>query len=554
MKLKKSLFMTFAINTVILGLFKLAYSTDYENLVRRKINKTEEPGILRENDLLRRGGDGKKVRKDVELELELEAFKVASELSTSFVRKVPEQFKEIYRKSDGRAESMYKNCIYSFLLLTKKGTVSPVLYVRTLVYRLGNNYYFNLGEINDKNERENAELIRLKVGQALHLFCMKASSLYYSKDETRPLNRKIKKEMAKLEETESFEDISSYNDDDNNEERAEIREIMFYLTELLNNDVLNVEIDDNMFKKKKGIKSIFEIGTERRMDRERIKEYENMVRLVRVPLPESRLRDRYGQIHHPDAENKLGVSARVQRESDKIKSKLDQIRRDEKIIMGGHERFVDFERRKFLEAALKRNQVLSFEKNRKMISEREDKNDQSREARLKCECDNEDDCECRIVDLYGKVLGKPVSLKLEEDLFNDHQIFRKKNKNRKAEVKYFKGLIYENYNSKGNQYDLENQNSQGEFGISRRKNLYVPNSYVEIPLTGLSKLQLLTLEQLSGIDINARSSTECLPRIKEINHEKNIKVSESVPINEDSKSSTLKKSKSILSNRNRNYV
>lgn len=514
------------------------YSADYENIARENINEISRSKIAWENNL---------PKKDVELELELEAFKVASELSTSFVRKIPEQFKQIYKKSNGTAESMYKNCIYGFLILTRNGTVSPILYIKTLVYKLGDKYYFNLGEIKDKNERENAKLIKLQVGQALHLFCMKASSLYYSRDETKPLNIKIKKEMAKLEGVESFEEI--YN---NSEEEQDIAEIMIYLNELLNNEILTVEVDDNINKKKKGIKSIFEIEMERRMDRERIKEYENMVRLVRVPLPESRLRDRYGQIHHPDSENKLGVSARIQKESDKIKSKLDKIRKDEKIIMGQNERFVDFERRKFLEAALKRNQVLSFEKNRKMISEGKENNIQIDESRLKCECDQEDDCDCRIVNLYGEVLGKPVSIKLEEDLFNHHQIFRKKNKSRKAEIKYLKGLIYDNYNSKNGQY-LEKEDGQGNFKMNSRKKLRTPNNYVEFPLTGLSRLQLLTLEQLTGIDINTRSSTECLPRIKEINHEKKAKVSESVPVNEDNKNSELKKPKGILSNRNRNY-
>ncbi|XP_664955.1 hypothetical protein [Cryptosporidium hominis TU502] len=331
-------------------------------------------------------------------------------------------------------------------------------------------------------------------------------------------------------------------------------EIMLYWTELLDSEILSVEIDKAMMNgRRKEIKDIWKIGKEKRLDQEKINEYKNMVKLIRIPLPESRLRDRYGQIHHPDSENKLGVPTRIQKESDKIKSKLNQIKRDENILMGaGNERFVDYERRKYLEAALKRNQKLSFEKNQQIISERRNEDKQNEESRLKCECE-EEECECRIVDLYGEVLGKPVSIKLEEKLFNDHQILGKKNKNRKNEIKHFKGLItgageeYRKY--KGNNEYQDNSTSS-----NLRRKLHVPNSYIEIPLRGLSKLQLLTLEQLSGIDINTRSSTQFLPRIKEINHEKNIKVSESVPINEDDKNSSIKKPKSILHNRNRNYV
>ncbi|KAH8582909.1 uncharacterized protein ELE39_002254 [Cryptosporidium sp. chipmunk genotype I] len=562
MRLKKGLILTFAISIVVLGItFKLIDSTDFENKLKRESIRTEEPSNLK--SFLIRENDEIKIKNDTEeLELELEAFKVASELSTSFIRKVPQQFKEVYRKSDGTAESMYKNCIYGFLILTKNGKVSPILYVRTLVYKLGNNYYFDLGEIEDEKKRENAQLIKLHVGEAIHLFCMKASTLFYSRDETRPLDRKIKRELVRLEQQEPKlelepEPVQEQHEEKLNgniKERPEIMEIMLYLTELLDSEISSVEMDKAiMNRKRKEIKSIWEIGAERKLDREKIKEYKNMVRLIRVPLPESRLRDRYGKIHHPDSENKLRVPTRVQKESDKIKSKLNQIKRDEKILMGGSERFVDFERKKFLEAALKRNQKLSFEKNKQIISDMRNEDNQNQEARLKCECDQEDDCECRIVDLYGEVLGKPVSIKLEEDLFNDHQIFRNKDKNRKVEVNYFKGLIYgrgeKGIKSKG-EYNCQDKSN----GISLRRKLNVPNSYVEIPLTGLSKLQLLTLEQLSGIDINARSSTQFLPRIKEINHEKNTKVSESVPINEDDKGSAMKKPKGILHNRNRNHV
>ncbi|KAL3128174.1 hypothetical protein CHM_5g2730 [Cryptosporidium hominis] len=559
MKLNKSSIMAFAIIIVVLGIIsRIVDSTVSGNELRVRnigIGKRNnlESTFISEND------ERSAKRYNEELELELEAFKVASELSTSFIKKIPQQFKDFYRKSDGTAENMYKNCIYGFLLLTKNGKVSPILYVRTLVYKLGNRYYFDLGEIQDEKKRENAKLVKLQVGQAIHLFCMKGSSLFYSRDETKPLDRKIKKELARLEEQEQEEEQELGQEhqerlDDNTKERPEMVEIMLYLTELLDSEILSVEIDKAMMNgRRKEIKDIWKIGKEKRLDQEKINEYKNMVKLIRIPLPESRLRDRYGQIHHPDSENKLGVPTRIQKESDKIKSKLNQIKRDENILMGaGNERFVDYERRKYLEAALKRNQKLSFEKNQQIISERRNEDKQNEESRLKCECE-EEECECRIVDLYGEVLGKPVSIKLEEKLFNDHQILGKKNKNRKNEIKHFKGLItgageeYRKY--KGNNEYQDNSTSS-----NLRRKLHVPNSYIEIPLRGLSKLQLLTLEQLSGIDINTRSSTQFLPRIKEINHEKNIKVSESVPINEDDKNSSIKKPKSILHNRNRNYV
>ncbi|KAK9172657.1 Uncharacterized protein cmbei_5002730 [Cryptosporidium meleagridis] len=555
MKLKKSLIVTFAIIIVVLGIIsRIIDSTVSGNELRVRSIGVEEQENL-ESTLTNESDEGSAERYDEELELELKAFKVASELSTSFIKKIPQQFKDFYRKSDGTAESMYKNCIYGFLMLTKSGKVSPILYVKTLVYKLGNRYYFDLGEIEDEKERENAKIVKLKVGQAIHLFCMKGSSLFYSRDETKPLDRKIRKELARLEEQEQEQEQEQQEGLENNiKERPEMVEIMFYLTELLDSEILSVEIDKAMADgRRKEIKDIWKIGKERRLDQEKINEYKNMVRLIRIPLPESRLRDRYGQIHHPDSENMLGVPRRIQKESDKIKSRLIQIKRNENILMGvGNERFVDYERRKYLEAALKRNQKDSFEKNQQIISDRRNEHKQNKESRLKCECE-EEECECRIVDLYGEVLGKPVSIKLEEELFNDHQIFGNKNKNRKNEIKYFKGLITgageENRKCKG-----KNEYQDNSTGFFLRRKLHVPNSYVEIPLRGLSKLQLLTLEQLSGIDINTRSSTQFLPRIKEINHEKNIKVSESVPVNEDDKNSSIKKPKSILHNRNRNYV
>lgn len=502
-------------------------------------------------DLEKREEPQKKPEEDKELAAELEAFRAASELSTSFVRRIPSQFEKVYRKSGGTAESMYKNCIHGFLKLVRNKRTSPVLYVRTLVYRLRDTYYLDLGEIKDPEEREKAQVTELQVVHAIHLFCIKASSLAYSREAARPLDREIRRELTKWrdrEEEKACDADKSSGGAAAGTEGSEIHEIMLYLRELLSSEVLSVEMD-----RRDGAKSIREIEAERRRDKKRIERYERMVREIRVPLPESRLRDRYGQVHHPDAENKLGVSARVQKESDSIRSRLDEIRRRKAVLEGG-ERLVDLERRKFLEAALKRNQVLGFEKSRREISERQRENGRDQEARLRCECDQDEDCECRLVDLYGEALGRPVSLKLEEELLSEHRIFRNREQQRQAEVKYFRGLVARDLGpGKGGSRTMcrpEGVQEDSMPGVGRK--IRIPScQLIELPISGLSRLQLMTLEQLSGIDINSRILTQHLPRIKEISHEKNAKVSESVPVNEEKKSA-LKKSKSVLSSGNIN--
>ncbi|KAJ1604562.1 hypothetical protein OJ253_3609 [Cryptosporidium canis] len=475
---------------------------------------------------------------DVRLEAELEAFRVTSDLSTSFVRRIPKQFEQAYVRSDGTARGMYRNCMHGFLMLIRGRELSPVLYVRTLVYRLGKSYYFDLGEIRDKESRGKAKATKLHVGQAIHLFCIRASGLVYTRDAARSLEREIR---AGLQQRQGAEAESGSQSRGN--ASPEVEEAVGYLEELLRSEILSVEIEGMLGRG--GGRGVPDIDAERRRDRRRIREYEQMVWRIGIPLPESRLRDRYGQVHHQEAENKLGVSQKAQRESDRIKSRLEEIRREEKILSGTGERFVDVERRKFLEAALKRNQLLSFERSRRECSERLDVSREQQDARLRCECGSDDDCECRLVDVYGEIMGRPVSIKLEEDLLNDYQIFKSKEKLRKAEVKYFKGLLH------GGQ-EPDNTVPEDDSSGARRR-LSLPSSFVEIPLSGLSRLQLMTLEQLSGIDINSRILAKDLPRIREISHEKNTKVSESVPVNEESRDSEIRKPKSILSSRNKNY-
>ncbi|KAJ1606431.1 hypothetical protein OIY81_3213 [Cryptosporidium canis] len=464
--------------------------------------------------------------------------RVASDLSTSFVRRIPKQFEQVYVRSDGTAQSMYRNCMRGFLKLIRGREHSPVLYVRTLVYRLGESYYFDLGEIRDRESRRRAKATKLQVGQAIHLFCIRASGLVYTRDAARSVEREIRAGLQQRQGTEA--ESSSQSRDGAS---PEVEEAVGYLEELLRSEILSVEIEGMLGRGGGG--DFSDIEAERRRDRRRIREYERMVWRIGIPLPESRLRDRYGQIHHRDAENKLGVSQKAQKESDRIKSRLEEIRREEKTLSGAGERFVDVERRKFLEAALKRSQQLSFERSRRESSERLGASREQQDARLRCECGSDDDCECRLVDVYGEIMGKPVSIKLEEDLLNDHQIFKSREKLRRAEVKYFKGLLH------GGQRPDKTVPEDDSSGARRR--LGLPSSFVEIPLSGLSRLQLMTLEQLSGIDINSRILAKSPPRIREISHEKNTKVSESVPVNEESRDSDIRKPKSILSSRNRNY-
>ncbi|KAF7458995.1 hypothetical protein HWI79_506 [Cryptosporidium felis] len=469
------------------------------------------------------------------LRLELEAFRVASRLSTSFLKSIPRDFEKVYMESNGSAEGMYMSCVEGFLSLSRKGGNSPLIYVRTLVFKLENKYFMDLDEVGQP-EREKVEVARISAGEAIHLFCLKATSLLYSKEETERLGERITRELRSLELEE--------DDEEDGEEggRKVMSEAALYLLELLDMEMLSVDIDRALERRRGGLGGKRELEMERRRDEKRIESYRDWVKMVRIPLPESRLRDRLGRVHHPKAENKLGVPEHIQLKSDELRERLEKLGAEEAQLMGGAQRYVDFERRKYLEAAAKRNSLLSFKKSgEKEAPGRGEETRQEEERSLKCSCAAEEECSCKLINFYGQALGKPVSLKLEGDLFNTHGLFSRA-ANRMVELKHLKELV------SGRR---ETGSSSGEGGGAHRgKRLHVPGHEIIIPLSSLSKLQLMTLEQLSGIEVDSRSQSSFLPKIKEINHEKSSKISESVPVEEEAKTSSLKKKKSSY---NTNY-
>ncbi|KAK6588873.1 hypothetical protein RS030_2338 [Cryptosporidium xiaoi] len=450
----------------------------------------EEKTIL-ENEIL-----------DEKRDLELEAFYVESKLSTSLIKRIPKKFYEIYDLSDGTVKGMYTNCMHAFLVLQKLGNLNSGLHVRTLVYKYKSRYLTYLDSL-DEDKKMDAKIVKLKIGEAVHFFCLNSTKLFFKRKECNKLAIELKEGMKQIrkggynENSELFKNLRKRNKG------------LFYLLTLLNIDIDGKELDDNISESR----SKYDIQMDDIMDRKMILEFYKKTKTVRTPIPETRLRNSKGVINII-SKNKLGLPEYIQHESDKLQQKINKENR-ERMILNSEERKVDMDRKKYLEAALKRHSKLDEFKNE------EERGTVTEDKMVRCDCKDIDECFCSLVDLYGNILTEPVSLKLEEKLFNSHGVINKRKVDLESEVKYYKSLIFSN---------------------DEKKKLYSPTFEIILPLSSLSKLQVMSLEQLSGVDYNQyEGELKKLPPIKEVPHSGKFSMAESVPVLSDDLSSTVSK-------------
>ncbi|KAH8742085.1 hypothetical protein FG386_003412 [Cryptosporidium ryanae] len=431
---------------------------------------------------------------DEKKDLELEAFYVESKLSTSFIRRIPNKFYKIYNISDGTANGMYANCIHAFLVLHRLGKLNSELHVRTLVYKHKSRYLTYLDQL-DKDMQNDAKIVKIKISEALHFFCLNSTKLFFRR-KGKKLAIELKEEMNKLRE-------NGYNEDSRLFKDAMKRNMgLFYLLTLLNSDIYGKELYDNISTKR----SKEEIYRDNVIDRKMILEFYKKTKTLRMPIPETRLRNSKGEIS-VGSKNKLGLPDYIQSKSDELQKKLDKLNK-EKVVLYGAERKVDIDRKKYIEAALKRNSKLEH------FEDDEENNNYKENKMVRCNCKDIEECSCSLIDLYGNTLTEPVSLKLEEKLFNMHGVIKKRKLDLVNEVNYYKSLVFD-----------ENK---------KRRRLYAPTFEITLPLSSLSKLQVMSLEQLSGVDYNQyEKELKRLPPIKEVPRTGKISITESVPILSD---------------------
>ncbi|KAL7068957.1 hypothetical protein ACR3K2_04900 [Cryptosporidium serpentis] len=398
--------------------------------------------------------------------LELEAFLILSESSTSTIKNLPKEFFFIYKKSNGTPQSMFTNCLEAFIALLD--IKDSNLEIEKTVLQISEDLYAPI----TTNLKNKYEMKNISISEAVKYFCMRAISILFSRD-------KVDLFMERLN-SESF----------------------FYKQDL-NKDSSYIKLGDYAAAVK-AINMLFKYDLDKKINYKQTKK-QSKRKEMKLPLYESRLRNRIGTII-PGSKNYLGVPKELQVMSDKIK-----INKEKKISSENMDinRSIDLKKEELVANALKR--IKSLDKvpkaHKKLLNKYP--------LNLNCKCEKGTICECNLMDIYDHTLGLPISLELEREFLTHYQVKDTIKNRAKEEIVYYKKIT---------------DPTSGEF----RKSLKSPRWDVIIPVSSLSRMQMQTLDQLAGLDIETVSEkVKPIPPIRESDKKKYRGKVEPVPVIED---------------------
>ncbi|EEA04841.1 uncharacterized protein CMU_039080 [Cryptosporidium muris RN66] len=396
--------------------------------------------------------------------LELETFLILSESSTSIIKNLPKEFFSIYKKSNGTPQSMFTNCLETFITLLD--IKDSKLEIETTVLKISEDLYVPITNLKDKYQVRN-----ISISEAVKYFCMRAISILFSRDKVDLFIKRLNSES-------------------------------FLYKEDLNKDSNYIKLGDYAAAVK-AINMLFKYDLDKTNYKRTNKQYKR--KEMKLPLYESRLRNRIGTIV-PGSKNYLGVPNELQIMSDKIK-----INKEKKMSLENMDvnRSIDLKKEELVANALKRMKSLD------KVPKAYNKSLNKYPLNLNCKCEKSTICECNLMDIYGQTLGLPISLELEKEFFTHYQVKNTMKNKVKEEIAYYKKIT---------------DPTSGEF----RKSLKSPRLDVIIPVSSLSRMQMQTLDQLAGLDVETvPERVKSIPPIRESDKKKYRGKIEPVPVIED---------------------
>ncbi|OII78261.1 hypothetical protein cand_034860 [Cryptosporidium andersoni] len=322
------------------------------------------------------------------------------------------------------------------------------------------------------NLKDKYEVKNISISEAVKYFCMRAISILFSRDKVDLFIKRLNSES-------------------------------FLYKEDLNKDSSYIKLGDYAAAVK-AINILFKYDLDKKTNYKLTnKQYKR--KEIKLPLYESRLRNRIGTIV-PGSKNYLGVPKELQIMSDKIKINKEKEMSLENMDVN---RSIDLKKEELVANALKRMKSLD------KVPKAYNKSLNKYPLNLNCKCEKGTICKCNLMDIYGQTLGLPISLELEKEFFTHYQVKNTMENKAKEEIAYYKKIT---------------DPTSGKF----RKSLKSPRLDVIIPVSSLSRMQMQTLDQLAGLDIETvPERVKSIPPIRESDKKKYRGKIEPVPVIED---------------------